>query len=235
MLALTQANQEIEQEKGLHEKTARLLTQAGEVTRREYEEKKKLAEEKEKLSEEKDELAKKVQGLEAEMVEMYDYDRATQLTNYSYVCAFANSIWVAHAANRDLPAIQEDLQTQLMNYLDKNPPSAEYPWPLANLSAYGYDFSNFLEGVEVVDPMSLIPSTVPLSPFKSDTPHVEGVSPFRGSPLDVENVGGDPVGGVSIIGSEESGRAAPTREDVRRAATVEEEVSQVGGDAPDNT
>lgn len=61
----------------MHENTARLLTQAGEVTRREYEEKKKLTEKKEKLSEEKDELAKKVQGLEAEMVEMYDYDRAT--------------------------------------------------------------------------------------------------------------------------------------------------------------
>lgn len=57
-LALTQANKELEREKGLHEKTVHLLTQAGEVTKREHEEKKKLAEEKEKLAEEKNELVR---------------------------------------------------------------------------------------------------------------------------------------------------------------------------------
>lgn len=62
-----------------------------------------------------------------------------------------------------------------MNYLDKNPPSADYKWSLADLAAYGYDFPNFPKGDEVVDPTSLIPSSTcqPLS--KPVTPQVEGI------------------------------------------------------------
>lgn len=63
-----------------------------------------------------------------------------------------------------------------MNYLDKNPPSADYQWLLADLATYSYDFTKFPEDVEVVDPSSLIPSpTAPLPPSEQGVPYIEGV------------------------------------------------------------
>lgn len=53
--------------------------------------------------------------------------------------------------------------------LAKNPPSEEYKWTLAELSAHGYDFYDFLEGVQVVDPTSLIPSSTPLPESEPST------------------------------------------------------------------
>lgn len=134
------------------------------------------------------------------MEEMYDKDGARKLTNFSYVCTFANSIRATHAVDCDLPAVQEALQTSLMNYLEKNPLSEEYKWPLADLSAYGYDFSHLPQRVRVVDPMSLILSSTPPLESEPGTPYVEGVSPLESSPPNVEDVveGGNPIGEIAV-------------------------------------
>lgn len=104
-----------------------------------------------------------------------------------------------------------------MNYLDKNHPSAYYKWPLTNLAAYGYDFPNFPEGVEVVDLASLIPSSIS-QPFSEPIiPQVEGV---------VE--GGNPVG--EVIGDEVSvgdgERVAPLSRKPRRTAPIEQDAGR---------
>lgn len=70
-----------------------------------------------------------------------------------------------------------------MGYLQKNPPSEDFHWPFADLTAFRYEFSDFPEGVEVVDPASLIPSSALLSESEPSTPLVEGVSPLGSFPL----------------------------------------------------
>lgn len=165
----TQAAQELDRDKGQHVEMAHLLRQAGECTRRELEEEKQLVEEKKKLIKERDKLAEEIQELQSEMEVMYDVAGARQLTSFSYACAFANSIRAAHVVDRDLPAVQEALQTTLMGYLQKNPPRDEYKWPLADLTTYNYNFSDFLEGIQVMDHESLIPSSTPLPESEPST------------------------------------------------------------------
>lgn len=68
-------------------------------------------------------LVSVVYALEAEKEDQYSKEYVGELSNFSYIYAYANSIWVVLAANLDLPATQASLKAKLMGYLQVKPPS----------------------------------------------------------------------------------------------------------------
>lgn len=58
-------------------------------------------------------MVEEVQQLKYDMKVIYEPGRVRQLTNFSYICAYASTTQAAHA-NLNLPRVWDNLRTKLM-------------------------------------------------------------------------------------------------------------------------